>query len=87
MLILPNQSTKTRGNIFVFNGWETCTSCYACVLAWVQPFDFQRIFKDSNRIIKKNQCENNNHFERYPSNGPSIKGDSTGKRNIDFSVK
>ena len=38
------------------------------------------------RIDKKNQCENYNLFRLYASNGPNLKGDSIGKRNIDFSV-
>ena len=33
----------------------------------------------------KNQCENNYLFGCYVSNGPNIKGDSTGTRNFDFS--
>ena len=38
------------------------------------------------RIDKKNQCENYNLFRLYASNGPNLKGDSIGKRKIDFSV-
>lgn len=37
------------------------------------------------RINKKNQCKNYNLFKLYSSNGPNIKGDSIGKRIIDFS--
>lgn len=37
------------------------------------------------RINKKNQCKNYNLFRLYSSNGPNIKGDSIGKRIIDFS--
>ena len=53
---------KKQWNIFVFNGRETCTSSFACILAWVQPSDIYKSFKESNCIIKKNKYENSNHF-------------------------